>query len=116
MIKEELKMHHYNMWDFIIKSINEANSVARIHEYKEKYCKFVGLDPIHSCFMCEFAYLMRTDDEPTLCAHCPSVLEMFNDGEYGCLADIYSVCCSTSDIRTQLILARLIRDSWKDCY
>ena len=113
MTKEELEMHHYNMWNFIVDTIIETNSVVSITTCKETYCKSVGLHPKHFCFMCEFAYSMRSNLAPVTCDHCPSVLEMTNDRDY-CLSGVYMICCSTSEVRTQVHLARLIRDSWKD--
>lgn len=111
--EEELEMHHYNMWNFIVETIIETNSVVNIYECKQKYCESVGLYPKHFCFMCEFASSITNSDSPITCDHCPSALEM-GDSKCGCLSDIFGVCCDTSEVYTQLVLAEAIRDSWKD--
>ena len=111
--EEELEMHHYNMWNFIVDLIITKNSTVNIDECKQTYCESVGVFPKHFCFMCEFAYSITSNDSPITCDHCPSVLEMGNV-KRGCLSDIFGVCCNTSEVYTQLVLAKAIRDSWKD--
>lgn len=114
MTREELKMHHYNMWNFIAKEIIRTKTVVDIGYCKRIYCDGVELSPLRLCFMCELAYSCRPYYHYDICKYCPSVLQ--KDGEHvdGCLNGVYEECLDTSHPLIQLHIVELIRDSWKD--
>lgn len=113
MTKEEMRTHHYNMWNNIVDKIIDTKHTVDIPDLKYQYCKLNCLLPRDTCFMCEYAHTVKLKDQGITCDYCPSKLEMHNYN-HSCLSNIYQACILSKDASVQMLLAIAIRDSWKD--
>ena len=111
---QELKVLHYQMWDYIADTILEEKRVINIYYTKRKFLEDKVIDKLEvfcECFMCQYVKQHYSLNELDPCKYCPSALNvsLFR----GCLSGLYSLCKDACDYRTQLILALAIRDSWR---
>lgn len=113
MTEEEMRFHHYTMWNRITNAILTSKQVVDIVKMKEEYIKVshCDLNTCNNCFMCEYAIANYSFEDITTCVKCPSKLEFMYFR--GCLSGLYNICVSTDEWKTQVVISSLIRDSWR---
>lgn len=113
MTEQEMRFHHYMMWNRITDAILNSENVVNIVKMKEEYIKVshCDLNTFNNCFMCEYAMANTSIEEITTCSNCPSTLQFIHFR--GCLSGLYYICISTSEWKTQAVISSLIRDSWE---
>lgn len=111
---QELKVLHYQMWDYIANNIQEHKRVMNISKVKLEFLESQNIDAdsiSYNCPMCQYNNQHASLRDITPCIHCPSVLNV----SYfrGCLSGIYHLCIYAEYYDEQLTLALAIRDSWR---
>lgn len=103
MTKDEAVKYHREMWNDIADEIESCKRTFYIPTLKDRWCAEHELDPIASCFACEY----NEQFNGFCCDHC-----LFNQTEMGplesCCEGYYARCLYAKAWQEQAELARKI--------
>lgn len=70
LTKDQAIKEHRKMWNWIAEQYKHGNTRV-VYELKKEYCSWYGIEILHDCFCCEYAFNVCVHENR--CKYCPIV-------------------------------------------